>query len=151
MTLKEYIVLETEKSLKNVFESARKVSADKVEWKPLENGRSTLDQVQECAYCPLWVPGLLEKRAFDPSGFAAYEETRKGWKTLDECEAAAQKNMEAFKAAVDALPESDFNVVVNLPWGSYTLAEVMGFPMWNLHYHMGQINYIQTLYGDFSM
>jgi len=151
MTLKEYVVLETEKSLKNIFEAARKVPAEKVDWKPLDNGRSTLDQIQEVAYCPLWVPGLLEKRAFDPAGFEAYEETRKGWTTLDECETAANANMETFKAAVAALPESDFDIKIDLPWGNYTLAEVMGFPMWNMHYHLGQVCYVQTLYGDFSM
>ncbi len=151
MTLKDYIILETEKSLKSVFEAARKVPSDKTDWKPLDNGRSVLDQLQECAFCPLWVPGLLEKRAFDPSGFATYEETRKGWTTIDACEAAATTNMEAFKKAVNELPEADYGVEVNLPWGNYTLAEVMGFPMWNLHYHAGQINYVQTLYGDFSM
>lgn len=151
MTLKDYMILETEKSLQSLFAAARKVPSDKIDWKPLDNGRSTLDQLQECAYCPLWVPGLLEKRAFDPSEFAAYEETRKGWTTIDECEAAAQANMEQFKAAVHSLPEADYGVEVNLPWGNYTLAEVMGFPIWNLHYHTGQINYVQTLYGDFSM
>ncbi len=151
MTLKDYIILETEKSMKNFFEAARKVPADKLEWKPLDNARSVLDQAQECAYCPLWVPGLLEKRGFDPEGFGAYEETRKGWKTLDECEAAANANMENFKAAVNALPEADYGVGISLPWGNYVLSEVMGFPMWNLHYHLGQVCYVQTLYGDFSM
>lgn len=151
MTLKDYMLLETEKALKHFFENARKVPVDKTDWKPLDNGRSTLDQAQEVAFCPLWVPGLLEKRAFDPSGFATYEETRKGWKTLDECEAAANANMEQFRAAVNALPEADYDIKIDLPWGNYTLAEVMGFPMWNMHYHLGQVGYIQTLYGDFSM
>ena len=136
------MILETEKSLNHFFENARKVPADKVEWKPLDNGRSTLDQAQECAYCPLWVPGLLEKRGFDPSIFEGYEETRSGWKTLDECEAAAKANFEKYKAAVIAFPEAEFETKVDLPWGNYTLAEVMGFPFWNLHYHLGQVGYI---------
>jgi hypothetical protein len=55
------------------------------------------------------------------------------------------------KAAIIAFPEAEMNDEITLPWGTYTLAAVMGFPAWNLNYHFGQINYIQTLYGDFSM
>ena len=71
--------------------------------------------------------------------------------TLEACEEAGKANLEAMKAAIIAFPESDMDVRIDLPWGNYSLTEVMGFPAWNMIYHFGQINYIQTLYGDFSM
>lgn len=151
MTIKEYIIKDAVKSFENLMEGARKVPADKLDWKPLDNGRSVLNQVQECALCPLWVPGLLEKRAFDPSGFADFETAKGELSTLELCEAAGKANLETMKDAINALPESEMGVEIDLPWGRYTLTEVMGFPAWNMHYHFGQVNYVQTLYGDFSM
>ena len=151
MTIKQYIIAEAGKSFANFMEAARKVPADKLDWKPLDNGRSVLDQAQECALCPLWVPGILEKRAFDSEGFASWEENKSKLVTLDLCESTGKANLELMKSAIEAFPESDMEVEIDLPWGHYTLAEVMGFPSWNLHYHFGQVAYIQTLYGDFSM
>jgi uncharacterized damage-inducible protein DinB len=96
---------------------------------------------------------LLSARAFDPSLFGGFEEAKAKMTTLDECEATGRANLEAQKTAVNALPDADMDVVIDLPWGKgkYTLREVMCFAAWNCTYHMGQVSYIQTLYGDFSM
>ena len=69
MTIKEFIIADAVQSFDNFMVTARKVAADKLDWKPLDNGRSTLDQAQEVALCPTWVPGLLSARGFDPSIF----------------------------------------------------------------------------------
>ena len=151
MTIKEYIIADAMKSFDNFMVGARKVPAEKLAWKPLDNGRSVLDQAQECALCPLWVPGLLEKRGFDPSGFEAFEAAKGQLTTLDACEAAGKANLSTMTDAINAFPDADMDVKIDLPWGNYTLCEIMGFPAWNLKYHFGQVNYIQTLYGDFSM
>ena len=40
------------------------------------------------------------------------------------------------------------------PGGSmkpFTIAEMADYPRWNFTYHLGQIGYIQTLYGDNAM
>ena len=40
---------------------------------------------------------------------------------------------------------------VTLPFGAggdWTLAEIIQANYWNTSYHHGQVNYIQTLYGD---
>ncbi len=153
MTVKEFIIADAVQSFDNFMVTARKVAADKLDWKPLDNGRSTLDQAQEVALCPTWVPGLLASRGFDPALFGGFEEAKAKMTTLDECEAAGRANLEKMKDAVNGFPDSEMDVVIDLPWGKgqYTLREVMGFPAWNMTYHMGQVSYIQTLYGDFSM
>ena len=62
MTIKEFIIADTVQSFDNFMVTARKVPAEKLDWKPLDNGRSTLDQAQEVALCPNWVPGLFATR-----------------------------------------------------------------------------------------
>ena len=153
MTIKEYIIADAVQSFDNFMVTARKVPADKLDWKPLDSGRSTLDQAQEVALCPTWVPGLFAARGFDPSMFEGFEEAKAKMTTLDECESVGRANLEKMKEAINGLPDADMDVRIDLPWGkgNYSLREVMGFPAWNCTYHMGQISYIQTLYGDFSM
>jgi hypothetical protein len=153
MTIKEFIIAETVQSFDNLMVTARKVPAEKLDWKPLDSGRSTLDLAQECALCPLWVPGLLTARAFDPSMFEGFEEAKAKMPTLDDCEAAGRANLETMKEAINSLPDAEMDARIDLPWGkgNYSLREVMTFASWNCTYHMGQVSYIQTLYGDFSM
>ncbi len=151
MNVIDFIIQDTRRGFAHFWETCKKVPADKLDWKPLDSGRSTLDQAQEVALCPLWVPGLLAARGFDPASFDGFEEAKAKMPTLEACEAAAQANLDKFEEACRAFPEAEFGTVVELPWGKYTLLEVMTFAGWNATYHMGQVSYIQTLYGDFSM
>lgn len=73
----------------------------------------------------------------------------------------AEKAIEGLQAAteelcaeIQAVPESDLECRVNLPFAegfSATLREIFFFPYWNMTYHQGQLAYIQTLYGDMEM
>ena len=49
MTIKEYIIADAVQSFDNFMVTARKVPADKLDWKPLDNGRSTLDDIGAAA------------------------------------------------------------------------------------------------------
>lgn len=151
MTLKEHIINQSESSLRHFFATARKVPTDKLEWKPLDNGRSVLSLAQEIAYCPLWIPGILDARGFNPEAWSNYEETTKSWTDLDACEAACNENIVKMKEAIMAFPDAELDDSPELPWGKFTYREVLTFAEWNSNYHIGQVNYIQTLYGDFNM
>lgn len=151
MNVIDFIIQDTERNLENFFYTCRKVPAEKLDWKPLDGGRSVLDQAQEVALCPLWVPGLLAARGFDPGVFGDFEASKATLPDLDACEATAKENMKKFVDAVKAFPEADYQTEVEFPWGKYTFLQTMTFAGWNATYHMGQVSYIQTLYGDFSM
>jgi hypothetical protein len=151
MNVIDFIIQDTERNLANFFYTCRQVPADKLEWRPLDAGRSTLDQAQEVALCPMWVPGLLSARGFDPSIFGGFEEGKAQLPDLDACEAAANENMKKLIEAVKAFPEAEYQTEVEFPWGKYTFLQTMTFAGWNANYHMGQVSYIQTLYGDQSM
>jgi hypothetical protein len=147
----DFIIQDTERNFANFFHTCRQVPADKQDWRPLDNGRSTLDQAQEVAICPLWVPGLLQAKGFDPSIFGDFETAKASLPDLDACEAAAKENLVKLIEACKAFPEADYQTEVEFPWGKYTFLQTMTFASWNANYHMGQVSYIQTLYGDQSM
>jgi hypothetical protein len=52
--------------------------------------------------------------------------------------------------AIQSVSEDQTAEEIQTPWGGYSLARCCLHAYWNMVYHEGQINYIQTLYGDFE-
>jgi uncharacterized damage-inducible protein DinB len=154
MNYYEQVIRATQWAVDYLFHSARAVPADKLEWKPLDAGRSVLNLAQECAQSPKWFAALLLQRSFTgvtPELLKAMEAERSAWKTLDECERVCRENSEIFYSVIRSIPETDLEIRVPLPFAGGmepTLAEIMMFHYWHCTYHLGQVNYIQTLYGD---
>jgi hypothetical protein len=153
----ERVIAITQEAVDALFRTARAMPADKIEWRPLDEGRSALHQLQECAQAPSWATMILQPRAMPPLGpddFARFRAQRSEWTTVDECERVCRENLEKFNAAVRNLTEDELEIKVILPFGGgteWTLEQVLRLPYWNTVYHTGQINYIQTLYGDREM
>ncbi|MBX3118352.1 MAG: hypothetical protein KF784_04745 [Fimbriimonadaceae bacterium] len=157
MTSKDLIVRLTENSFKELFRTARTTQADKLDWKPAETARSTMEMLQECAQSPIWTVGLLNERKmpdFDQAMFEEMRNERAQWTTIDACEAEALNRLPKLLDAIDRFPEADMEQTMFLPFGggrAFTFWELMMFPYWNAVYHVGQINYIQRMYGDVEM
>jgi hypothetical protein len=74
--------------------------------------------------------------------------------TPDKALAALEKNTAVLVSAIEALPNELLGDKLILPFGEgmeMTLAEVQFAAYWNMVYHVGQIAYVQTLYGDKQM
>jgi len=157
MTAQELIAYNNTSNTKSLFRAARKVPADKVEWKPLDSGRSVLDQCQECALSSTWAFSVLDTdKPFEmtPEIIQAFMEAKAKLTTIDECEAAAEENLAKLNAFVLAYPDEKLGDTVPMPmWpgGNMPVVEALQLHNWNVSYHTGQINYIQTLYGDTGM
>ncbi len=139
--------------MKGLFHSARSMPEDKLEWVPLGEARTALDQVQECAIAP-----LIYLRVIDPhgtKGVADYQkarELRKELSTLEQCEAAANENCRLFCDQVLSLSDDDLMREVTMPWGAPgTVLQAASIPSWNFTYHLGAVNQIQRMYGDTDM
>ena len=129
--------------------------ADKLDWNPLELGRSVLDQLRECADAPRLYRAILEARAvpdLGPTFFDEAQKRRQAWGDLDACARACEANSDALYAAIAAYPDADLDRTVTLPARKLTLsmAELMLSHHNHLNYHRGQVSYVQTLYGVFE-
>ncbi|MBS1705634.1 MAG: hypothetical protein JST40_07145 [Armatimonadetes bacterium] len=152
MDAKTAIIALTERGARGFFSSAKRTPADKLDWKPLDEGRSTLDQCQEVAFCPTWGSGILKHRGMDPNvDWEAAQAAAKQLTTVEACEAKFFELFEGLKAEIAAFPEAEMGESITLQWGTFTYMEIMEVPHWNVLYHWGQVNYIQTLYGDKEM
>ncbi|OGF54729.1 MAG: hypothetical protein A2Z21_00970 [Candidatus Fraserbacteria bacterium RBG_16_55_9] len=157
MNFQERVIQMTSRNMEDLFRSARAVPKDKLEWKPVNNGRSALDQLQECAQAPTWFLSMLETRKppqFDKDLMEKARAERATWKTIDECENVCRKNSERLFEVIKKFPDKDLDVKIALPFGKgmvMSMADIAMAHYWNTTYHLGQINFIQTLYGDLEM
>ncbi len=157
MKYADQVIRMTKSATEHLFRTARPMPPDKLTWKVQDQGRSALDQIQECAQSSLWfAPMLVNQRApeFTEEGMAAAAKQRAAWTTLDACEKACKEHNKALFQAVRDFPEADWNKEIKLPFGENfvaSMADIALFHYWNLVYHTGQIGFIQTLYGDRDM
>ena len=94
---------------------------------------------------------LQERPQSPPSAeqYAPYWAQAATLTTLDACETALRENTQRLLQVVETLSEADLSQTAVAPWGkTYTLAEGCMLHHWNLTYHLGQVAYIQLLYGD---
>lgn len=158
MKLQDYIIETTKEAEQSLMRAARAMPEDKLDWKVEGNGRSALEQLQECAQAPLWFTSIVQNfenpPSFDEEQFAQMQQQRKAWDTIDKCEAAMKEHSAALYKAIKAIPEGQLaktNEFAFAPGKQFSMANMMFGHYWNLTYHIGQINFIQTLYGDTAM
>ena len=133
------------------------VPDDKLNWKPLDNGRTILDLFGEAAQTPslltafLKVKGQLELN-YEVAGQYINQEARAKW-SKEEALAALEANHSEMIAAIEALTEEELAVPVAVAMAGET---PLPLSVWTLIVYrtyvsrFAQINYIQTLYGDFK-
>lgn len=139
-----------------LFQSARAIPDDKLTWKAAGDPRTALDVLRECAFTPMGLPALLEGRGTDPDfmrEFGAWAVEAQSWTTVAQVEAAYRQNIEISLAGIRNCPDSALDKEFPVPFGAGKLTgeQIIMMCYWNMVYHMGQINYIQTMYGDKEM
>ena len=127
--------------------------ADKQTWKPLDAGRSALEQVAECAVINGWAAQIFRDRVMPELNTGTYQGACAALDSADKAVAALRANTESLVSAIESVPDDALGVQIQFPWDDRpgTLAEAMLMAYWNLTYHIGQVNYVQTLYGDKQM
>ena len=118
---------------------------DKLNWKPKAEGhdsktRSALEVVAECAYVNRRTAAALRGEAFT--------EEVPIFTTAVEAQGAL---MASAKDCADEIRKQDESVLQKsfaMPWGEVDGNFLLGITRANMHYHNGQVNYIQCLYGD---
>ncbi len=140
-------------AVNGLIRNVRAMPEDKVNWQPLEKGRTTLSQLQECAIICGFSIYTLTNHALPPDFEGAYGRELGDVDTVDKAIAKLEERSAALAKVIASVPDTDLEMTVKMPWLEQpsTLAELMLMNYWNLVYHIGQVSYIQTLYGDNEM
>jgi hypothetical protein len=155
MTARDLVIAQTQDALRLCLKTAASMPEDKLSWQPLDQGRTALDQLAECLQAAHWFNRLLKEKNgsfFGPKFMAAARTERAKYTTLAQVQEEIEPAYEALFETIRGLTDEEAAEVIELaPGWNASLLEVCWFPMRNLYYHFGQINYIQTLYGDSKM
>lgn len=157
MRLQDYMVEVTRDTMREAFKYASNVPADKLEWKPLETGRSVLDLCREMALCPTWcldIVGSANQPDWSEESMAAIKLEQEALLTVEDCRVECERRLAALFDHFRAMPDDRLSEQKWLPFSGgreFTMPEMMDYPRWNFTYHLGQIAYVQTLYGDREM
>jgi hypothetical protein len=125
--------------------AVKAVPEDKLDWNPADGSRTIRQVFTEAVMMVAYVAKALEERGVPP-----YEEISAEYaaKSIDELLNQLEQNKKEYIAAIGAFPEAEYETALEAPWGTWSYFQTMSYPYWNLMWHTGQINYIQTLYGD---
>jgi len=146
------------KSINDVIDSLirtiQSTPADKLTWSPDSTGRTIIDIATECAGSSLFMAQAIggeDAPTMDREKMAKY---RAEHNTLETVVPALKDGGVALDKAISSLSDGQFDDTVTLPFRggiTRTKAQVVTMMTGHLNYHLGQINYIQTLYGDKEM
>jgi hypothetical protein len=126
--------------------------ADKLNWKPLDAGRSALQMAVECGVISHSAAKTLNTRQDPVMDMDEYQRIQTDTDTAEKAAALLSQGTDAVIAAIEAFPAEHIDGKVKMPWGQeITFGDLMKLIHWNNVYHTGQIAYIQTLYGDKEM
>ena len=131
------------------------VPDDRLTWKPLDNGRHALDLFSEAAQTCAMVAGVAESRGESKPGYEDFKrmkEERANWTKVTALD-TMETNFSRLITAIEALTDEELATPVTMPIGG---GMTMPLGAWLMMAYrtftsrFGQINYIQTLYGDFE-
>lgn len=152
---KELILTMLKQGVKNIDGTFAAVPDDKLNWKPLDNGRTALDLYGEAAQ----TCGMVERFAVTSGAelpsrelFQQFRLEREPWTRADAQSFMATKSAALF-AAVENLSEEQLAVPIHSVMGGGMTLPMGGWIMMAYRTclsRFAQINYIQTLYGDFD-
>jgi hypothetical protein len=131
--------------------TAKAVPEDKLNWKPLDNGRTVLDALSDAAQAPTLCTAMLRGTLqMGPELFQQLAQERAAWTredALQYLEWSTQQLLEEIEKVSDEKLDEPLTLPMGggmtLPVGAWILMAYRSFMS-----RTAQINYIQTLYGD---
>ncbi len=127
--------------------TTKAMPSERLTWVPLDNGRCVLEQLADCIHGNWRVARIIPTRSFEnlPDS-PAWEGV-----DLDIMLRVLWDSTEQYAEVVMAVRDEELGEEFAAPWGKIVVSDGLFHPYWNMVYHEGQINYIQTLYGDREM
>jgi len=147
-SIQQHVVTVAREAGEEFFRYVDAMPTEKLDWQPLESGQTAMRMCREIAVTPLWAlsaMGALEGEAQD------WPTLMDAWKSVGDCRVAFQLNFARWAENVLAMPDERLSETKWLPFNGgrdHTYLELLEYPRWNATYHLGQVAYIQTLYGD---
>ncbi len=125
----------------------------------MDSGRPVLNQAVECVFANMRWAATIRHRVFTDVPTDVYQAIKTSFREDIEAgdwrgETVTRKLREVTQElaeAIQGVSDSELALSISTPPPdpqTYLLVDCFNHPYWNMVYHLGQINYIQTLLGD---
>ncbi len=148
-SLQDFLATSTIKAAVDLETAFNRLTEEKRDWQPAEGSRSALNQVAECAIMNAGTIDLIHTKRF-PADFNVEQYQQQitaltgDWPTLQRL---LHENAANVVDVIRTVSDEDLGIMIDMPWGPMSLAQVISYPYWNMTYHEGQINYIASMLG----
>ena len=158
ITIQQQASQMTQDALAALFSAARSVPRDKWDWVPAAEARTVQALLYECAMTTPFYSAAAQGRMKEFASLVPDAALKELWQrraeraqTLEGAEAVAQETFSELCRRLEEVPDEqldDRHLHPMDPSRTVTTADLLFLAYWNLVYHTGQINYLQTLLGD---
>lgn len=152
---KKTLMMMLQSGHQQLAKTAQAVPEDKLQWRPLDSGRAILDLLGETAQTASFAVELARSRGevkMTREIFQGWAAQRADWTreiALEKLESAMRELVAAIEELSDEELDRDVTMTmhqsITLPLAAWIMQAYRTFVS-----RMAQINYIQTLYGDFE-
>ncbi|HLK16703.1 MAG TPA: DinB family protein [Fimbriimonadaceae bacterium] len=147
MTVQDFIASGTEKGTADLLAAYERTTPEKRGWQP-EGGRSARNVLAECAIMTDGLADIVQTGKMPEFDMDKFHADLAALDTDEKAISALKAGTDKLVKVIKALPDDKLSVLIESPWGTYTTAAWAHHVTTHNAYHEGQINYIQTLYGD---
>ena len=147
-TVQEYLAGAAQKAAADLTKAYLNIPEEKRDWSPSEKARSAQDMYAECVLLNSYTADTITNQAMSGSMESFKRDlTEVKALTWEQMHAQFEASVTKIMAAIGGVAEADMDVVIAMPWGPMTPAQLITYPHWNMTYHEGQINYIASILG----
>jgi uncharacterized damage-inducible protein DinB len=148
MTVQQLAASRTQRAAHDLIAAAESTPADRLAWVPMGEARTMMDQLTECVIANIKWTTILKTHRYANVPREVWEAVVPECDTLAKVTARLRQSAADLIQAIGSVRDEETADEIETDWGPYSLADCCLHAYWNMVYHEGQINYIQTLYGD---
>jgi uncharacterized damage-inducible protein DinB len=151
LTIQQHILNVTRQVAEDFFRYVEATSPERLDWSPSDVGQSVISMAREIAVTPSWAYDVTAGVQPTDEERAAGNFEMRSWKNLAKCREEFETRFEIWSTLVLSMTDEQLDQKIFLPFNGgrdHTHLELLEYPRWNITYHLGQVAYIQTLYGD---
>lgn len=147
----EAIADRTEREMGDLIIAATSTDKKRVIWRPLDKGRHVLDILQECGMVNARYAEIIAARESVVWPVERFIQRKEHLDTMEKAAESLRAETLTLCERIRAMPdEALFETIRFATSRDKTLADCAIFPLTHMCYHEGQINYVQTLYDDWT-
>ena len=150
-TIQKLTADRTRQAAQDLIFATSRVPAERQTWQPLGDSRYVLDMIQECAHVNDRWAQMLRRDEWYINTREEVEAYNAAILDMPSALQMLKDSAERFAQAVEGLSDARLSDDFVTPWRTAKVGQWIFHAIWHMSYHEGQIQYIQTLYGDWEM